>query len=865
MSEELLQITPITIGRYLFYKLGASTLSQLKKEKIVKKFSTEIATKKPDGLIVLPGGDVKAVIEYKQPSELKNKAQIAKAIAQEAEVAAQLCRLLIVTDGNKTFWLNPFDLSPILMEDGSPLSLKFNAKELVEGKLTREELLNIESLIDKIDHSVTPTNSKISPPSVLDPSSLAKTIWQKIWINTGKEPEKCLYNVVELFVFKFLSDIGVLNENNNFRRVYTLMQDYSAADALKHYANICRKEIRELFPQGEDGTTIINGTIFVNQKGEANISQAYLFGEVLKNLQEYDSEYGSFKYIQKEFKTRLYEDFLRQQAGIKSLGQYFTPRNVVKAMVAMSTAGSLGKGARVCDPFCGVGGFLLEAISENNNILSEFEPKNGKVNPQISLFGFDKGTDEKEDERTIILAKANMLIYFSDLLVKYHSKDYLKSFSEGAFNKVFKLIRSNLGTFEMVSEEPFDLILTNPPYVTSGSSSIKKVIDESGLSKYYSSGGRGTESLSLEWIVRNLKQGGQALIVVPDGLMNQGAMLEYLKSHCIIQAVISLPTRTFYSTPKKTYILAFKRKSQPNEVQSTAVFTYLVSEIGETRDTKRFSIVQNDLIEAVSLFNQFKGSPNTFKSSSLHCKLLSYVDFSKKSHWMVDRWWDKEERIALGVETDHTEMDVAEFACLLEEAKGLISQLQKDVNTTVKGSSDLQKKEVSLDDPELFTIKIGKRVLKKDVLKDGIPVYSANVIKPFGYIKKSNLTDFSQPALLWGIDGIFDWNYIPEGNKFATTDHCGILYVKHKNILPKYVYFILKASRERYGFDRTYRASMENIRDVVQIEIPINKKGEFDLKEQEKICLKYETLFNGKAAISNQLQYLESIELTMES
>ena len=63
MSEELLQTTSKQLGRYLYYKLGASTLGQLKKEKIIKgKFSSDISNKKPDGLIVLAGGDVKAVI-----------------------------------------------------------------------------------------------------------------------------------------------------------------------------------------------------------------------------------------------------------------------------------------------------------------------------------------------------------------------------------------------------------------------------------------------------------------------------------------------------------------------------------------------------------------------------------------------------------------------------------------------------------------------------------------------------------------------------------------------------------------------------------------------------------------------------------
>ncbi|HFV9224614.1 TPA: class I SAM-dependent DNA methyltransferase, partial [Enterobacter roggenkampii] len=663
----------------------SSTLSQLKKNKVIKtKVNADIATKKPDGLVVLAGGDVKAVIEYKQPSELRTNALIEKAINQEIEVAKSLCKLLIVTCGSKTIWINALNGERIHDENGHELKKLFDVKYIEDGSLTNEQQLEFEKLIDKIDYSLTENNNTITLPEVLDPSQLAKTLWQKIWINTGKEPERCLYNVVELFVFKFLSDVGVLKKHLNFTSVYNLLQTESSSEALKHYANTCRKEIRDLFPKGADGTTVINGTIFVNEKGEPNTAQSSLFGEVLKDLQDYDSKFGSFKYIRREFKTRLYESFLRQNAGVRSLGQYFTPRNVVRAIVSMSDSSKLKKGARVCDPFCGVGGFLLELIAENKNIWKEFEPKNGSIDPAIDIVGYDKGSDEKEDERTIILAKANMLIYFSDLLVKYHTPDYLKAFSEGAFNKVFHLLRSNLGTFGKVNDEPYDLILTNPPYVTSGSSSLKRSIDEEGLATYYTSNGRGTEALAMEWIVRNLKPEGQAIVVVPDGLLNQESMLEYLKTHCFIEGVVSLPTRTFYSTPKKTYIICLRKKADINEQQRSSVFAYLVSEIGETRDAKRWVTEENDLDQLVNLFNQFKGSPNYFTTDNKRCKVIKFEEFGEKTNWMIERWWSKDERVALGVTSEANEITQAE---LIDKITS-ISQLINEFIATVEEVND---------------------------------------------------------------------------------------------------------------------------------------------------------------------------------
>ncbi len=682
MSEELLQITPVTMGRYQFYKLGASTLNQLYNAKIIKtRYSPDIATKKLDGLIVLPGGDVKAVIEYKQPSELLSTTSISKAIQQELSVARQLCKLLIVTSGDKTFWINALNGHNVLSESGQELKEVFDAKAIVEKRLSAEKLADFESLLDKIAYSLTVDNDQIRQPSVIDPSSLAKSMWQKIWINTGKEPDKCLYNVVELFVFKFLSDVGVLRSHNNFQSVFSLIAKESSKEALKHYANTCRKEIRLLFPEGADGTTIINGTIFVNETGAPNLAQSRLFGEVLNQLQDYDSQYGSFKYIKRDFKTRLYESFLRQSAGVRFLGQFFTPRNVVRAMVAMSNAAELREGARICDPFCGVGGFILETIVANDHILKAFEPVNGNVQPSITLLGFDKGTNEKDDDRTIILAKANMLIYFSDLLVQYNSTDHLKSFADGAFNKVFHLIRSNLGTFGRVDEKPFDLILTNPPYVTSGSSSLKAAIEEEGLGSYYTSGGRGTESLALEWIIRNLKPGGQALAVVPDGLLNQLGVIKFALRECIVQGIISLPTRTFYSTPKKTYILILKRKHSTRDEQTDPIFTYLISEIGESRDAKRLEIAKNDLTDAVNQFNQFKGSPKHFSSKSGKCKIIEFTEFQDRPHWMVDRWWSVDEKLSIGIEDDTEEISEDEFIISLQRISMQIDTFVREYKT----------------------------------------------------------------------------------------------------------------------------------------------------------------------------------------
>ncbi len=683
--------------------------------------------------------------------------------------------------------------------------------------------------------------------------------------------------MVELFVFKFLSDIGVLKAHNNFTSVTSLRWTSSNLDALKHYADRCRKDISELFPKGDDGTTIINGTIFVNERGEPNAAQAALFGDVIELLEDFDKANGSFRYINREFKTRLYEAFLRQGAGVKALGQFFTPRNVVRAMVRMSIASTLRNGARICDPFCGVGGFVLESIVENPSIYKQFFPKNHVVEPKITVLGFDKGTDEKEDERTIILAKANMVIYFSDLLAKFHSKDYLQAFAKGAFNAVFHLLRSNLGTFAKFDEQPFDLIVTNPPYVTSGSSSLKRAISEQGLSDHYPTDGRGTEALAIDWIIGNLKEDGQAVLVVPDGLLTQRAILKSIMEHATVEAIISLPVRTFYSTTRKTYILIFSKKSD-HALQSLPIFTYLVSEIGETRDANRFPTPTNDLDEAATLFQQFRSTRTTFQSVQPRCKIMVAADLATAKHWMVDRMWSASEKQELGISDLDAEMSQQDFSQYLAELKELANSCAE----LVDDSSDSDKtqdsfKPVYLGNASYFrfiTKKTGWTKAKWTKMSiadaEGIPLYTA-ARDPVARVDKqqheSNAIPASEetPVISFGAngDGSAGTNFVYHTKPFLVSNDRTCVAVVSNDILPKYIYYRLHNMKSDYGFGFRYKANQTNV-ESVEVPIPVSGDGAFDTAAQREFIDRTERIHHQRVAILNQLKKLDAAELRID-
>lgn len=129
----------------------------------------------------------------------------------------------------------------------------------------------------------------------------------------------------------------------------------------------------------------------------------------------------------------------------------------------------------------------------------------------------------------------------------------------------------------------------------------------------------------------------------------------------------------------------------------------------------------------------------------------------------------------------------------------------------------------NLNDEDNFKLKIGNRVLTDDLVSDGnIPVYSANVNEIFGYTDKTNIDNYNNESILWGIDGDWMVNIIPKNTPFYATDHCGVMQINNKNINPKYMALALEVAGEFEKFSRTNRASIERVSQL-KIQIPTMK------------------------------------------
>lgn len=879
MSEELIQrgLTErgLTFGDYQYYNIGNTNIRSLRAYEIIpnKSYDEETLRKKPDGLLVdrRNKNNIKviAIIEHKTPVEFDNEK---KKIAAINQCVLDYCKPLkakigIVTDGTDYIWINPQlkgnKWSEIIREDDYPLHVPFLHSD-------SEEIRQSLELIEKVSSDISLTNSKLIKKDLQNPSILADKVWQTIWLASGENPDACLATFVETFIFKFISDLGVLTQNESGVGVSfsdTIQKDRDKC--LRFYFEYVRPYIKLIFPpDSADGTSVINGTVLKPEVSEHNI----LFHNILKEFQDF----GELTHIDPEFKSRLYEHFLKKSISQKNWGQFFTPRNIVKAMIEMSQIETLPNGAKVHDPACGVGGFILEPMLTKRT--RDYTFTNGKLNCKLEYTGHDR------DLKTTILAKANILIHLNELLRVNRGNP--QQFSE-LFNKTFKSFHTSiLGSLSDISTEKYDLILTNPPFVVTGTSKFKGFIKENGpLKNYYKTNGIGVEGLFLEKIINSLKPGGKALTIVPDGILNRLAdkkLREFIQKKCFIDAIISLPENAFYTTPKKTYILAITKKEDENIVQTDKVFSYYILKTGETLDANRFNDL-NDLPDMVKLFKYFKADKNIFVSPHLKCKVWDFTNFKPENHWSIDRWWSEEERIKLGVTEETNATTITDFTNRLEQEK---INLTQDIEQLNQLKEELPKPEytikIKLDDEKYFDLFIGKRVLRKDFISSNgeIPVFSANVKEPWGHLSDSNIENFENDFVLWGIDGNWEFNVIKANKMFRTTDHCGAIRIKQNSISSEYLFYYLNWIKAKEGLDRGLRASITNMKKL-EVEFPVkvddndNPKTitltkedgstieifELDIELQTEISNFYQTFEEVKERITERIRELKTMEI----
>jgi len=265
-----------------------------------------------------------------------------------------------------------------------------------------------------------------------------------------------------------------------------------------------------------------------------------------------------------DVKGDAFEYFLKNSVTVgNDLGEYFTPRHIVKLMVDLVDPKF---GEKVYDPCCGTGGFLIQAFThiKRKVILSK---ENINILKNHTVFG-------RELTGTAKIAKMNMII-----------------FGDGHTN-----IEGGIDSLKFPVKEKYDVVLTNYPF--------SQTTDHAGL---YGFRTKSANPIFLKHIIDALKINARAGVVVPTGLLFDESsscvnVRRYLMKHCELSAVLELHSFVFRPyTGQPTSILLFEKGRQTKNV-----WIFKVNDDGYKKTSSkkgREPIDKNDLITLRQLWD----------------------------------------------------------------------------------------------------------------------------------------------------------------------------------------------------------------------------------------------------------------------
>lgn len=291
-------------------------------------------------------------------------------------------------------------------------------------------------------------------------------------------------------------------------------------------------------------------------------------------------------------------------------GQFFTPKNVVNMIVNMM---DIQPNEKIIDPFCGSGGFLVEALKnvwnkseKNNNELGWPEREIEIEKQKIAIENF-RGIDK--DDFLSKVCKAQMAI--------------LGDGRGGVFceNSLDIPNRWQAKTQDKIALNKFDVVITNPPY----GSKIK--IDDKEILKQFEVGLKWKkdkktgqwikdkmkendtpQNLAIERCMQFLKPGGRMALVLPDGIYGNdslGYIRKYLLDNGRVLAIVDLPKETFmpHTSTKTTVILIHKYKDELDKKKNYPVFMAVCETCGHDR---RGNLLENEEDDILAVSEKFK-------------------------------------------------------------------------------------------------------------------------------------------------------------------------------------------------------------------------------------------------------------------
>ena len=262
--------------------------------------------------------------------------------------------------------------------------------------------------------------------------------------------------------------------------------------------------------------------------------------------------------VDADTKGDLFEHVLRQIRQAGELGQFRTPRHVIRALVRLVDPRI---GETVYDPAAGTAGFLVGAwdhirLANSSPAGIEEIEADGKTIRRGLGDTLNRYAVKRLQEATFHGADVDpQMVRLATMNLTLRGLDRVHILRRDALTRSLdRTAKAALG----LPAQGFDVILANPPF--SGRVDRDRIVEEVKVGRTAQ-----TELLFLQYMLNHLKEGGRCGVVVPEGVLfgSTGAHRELrrkLVENNRVEAVLSLPGGVFnpYSGVK-TSLLVFRK------------------------------------------------------------------------------------------------------------------------------------------------------------------------------------------------------------------------------------------------------------------------------------------------------------------
>jgi type I restriction enzyme M protein len=306
--------------------------------------------------------------------------------------------------------------------------------------------------------------------------------------------------------------------------------------------------------------------------------------------------------VDADSKGDLFEHVLRQVRQAGELGQFRTPRHIIRAIVQMIDPRI---GETIYDPAAGTAGFIIAAydhirLTNSTPAAIEESEVDGKTirrglgdrlnAREVDLLHTGTFYGNDTDTRMVRLATMNLTLRGLDR-VRIVRRDALT-------RTLSRAEKDELG----LPSEGYDVILANPPF--SGRIDKDRIVDEVRVGTTSA-----TELLFIQYMLNHLKPGGRCGVIVPEGVLfgSTGAHRELrrrLVENNTVEAVLSLPGGVFnpYSNVK-TSVLLFRKGGTTEQV----LFLHASNDGFKLDANHDQPIEDDDLPGLIAAFNRREG------------------------------------------------------------------------------------------------------------------------------------------------------------------------------------------------------------------------------------------------------------------